>query len=83
MDERVCELCNRGVEDEQHFLLECDVYDNIRIVLLNAAINEIEDFVHLNNEEKFIKILSNDSMFTNLIKYLTKAWNLRTELLYQ
>ena len=30
VEERVCEICTTNQEDEQHFLLECDVYKSTR-----------------------------------------------------
>ena len=29
-DQRICQLCNDGIEDEYHFLLKCTLYDELR-----------------------------------------------------
>ena len=37
-EERVCTICNEGVEDELHVLLECNLYDD-KANTCNAAFN--------------------------------------------
>ena len=34
VEDRICPICQKGVEDEQHVLLECSLYDDIRVQLL-------------------------------------------------
>ena len=34
-EDRICKLCNTGVEDETHFLLQCPVLENKRTQIIN------------------------------------------------
>ena len=63
--ERVCNLCKNGsVEDEKHFLLECDVYNNLRVKHNLENLNDIHNFF---TEDNIVK----------LGKYLIEAFALR------
>ena len=44
-DERICELCYTGVEDELHFMWDCVAYDQRRERLLNDLGGEVEPWV--------------------------------------
>ena len=82
LEERVCEICGNGeVEDESHFLLKCNEYEDLRTVLFNncSAINP--DFVNLNDTEKFIYIVNCQER--ELSNYLFCAWNKRRSFLYR
>jgi hypothetical protein len=35
-EDRICKLCNTGVEDETHFLLQCPVLENKRTIYLHT-----------------------------------------------
>ena len=37
LSQRQCPQCKTGIEDEFHFLLECNIYSNIRSSLLKGA----------------------------------------------
>ena len=46
VDRRVCEICKNGeVEDEKHFLCECDVYCHFREELYTAASQKCIEFM--------------------------------------
>ena len=76
---RICQVCHNAVEDEIHFLLECDAYSMPRDVLFSKA-NEIEnDFSNLDEFEKFTFLVSN--IQKPVIKFLTSALAIRTNLL--
>jgi hypothetical protein len=54
VEDRICQLCKSGVEDEKHFLVSCNAYNNERTQL----ISEIEkltrcQFNLLNKEDQF------------------------------
>lgn len=36
-EQRICQLCNQGIEDEIHFLIECDSYKTLRKPLLDTC----------------------------------------------
>jgi hypothetical protein len=37
-EDRICKLCNTGVEDETHFLLQCPVLENKRTQITNSTL---------------------------------------------
>src|SRR5690606_26494961 len=41
-EERLCLWCNNAIEDEKHFLLECDLYRTIRQKTLKIDLVEFE-----------------------------------------
>ena len=52
-DERLCKLCNKGkVENEEHFLLECELYEDLRSNVMQQALELDNDFSNLNNRNK-------------------------------
>ena len=76
--ERLCELCNNGqVEDEAHFLFECDMYNNLRNDM-QTAMNA--QFNTLDLPEKFETIFKHPH---SLGKYLNKAMSIRKAKLYK
>ena len=30
LEERICQLCNQGVESEEHYVCECSVFSQVR-----------------------------------------------------
>ncbi len=70
--ERLCELCDSDqVEDEAHFLFDCDMYKDLRNDM-QTAMNV--QFDTLNLSEKFETIFKHPHI---LGKYLNKAMNIR------
>jgi hypothetical protein len=56
--ERLCIFCNQtAVEHEEHFLLECSLYSDERIILYQACHESIENFENLEKEWKFQEIM--------------------------
>ena len=44
-EERMCELCYAGVEDEMHFMWDCEAYDRRRDRLLSDLEADVEPWV--------------------------------------
>ena len=62
-------MCNDSVEDEYHFLLECNIYDNIRS-------NFIPEFYHthpLHNKFKILMNKNNIATLLNIARYVIVA----------
>ncbi len=58
LEERTCRICNsQSVEDEFHFILICNEYDELRINLFNSIKYKLETFEYLDNREKFVHIM--------------------------
>ena len=74
---RHCELCNNGIEDEFHFLLECPVYSSIRKQLIKRYYwnrPSMYKLVQLFNSKRRKEIIA-------LAKYVYQAFKLRRELI--
>jgi hypothetical protein len=76
-NERKCILCN-SLEDEFHFLLECELYKDLRIRYIKPY------FRKRPNIPKFIELFSceDQSINLNLAIYTFKAMERRNEFLY-
>ena len=64
VNNRICPICNIGIEDEMHVLLKCSTYTEIRQLLLQKArsvntmfnsYNDIEMLCFLLSDERFVK----------------------------
>ena len=65
VEERICPFCS-NIEDEMHVILDCSVYKDLRITLLDNASDMYPGFKDLTNSEKF-KILFSER---RLIRFL-------------
>ena len=74
-EERVCPFCPNYVEDEFHFLLECEIYENQRENFLYPIIETIPGFLGLTRAEK-IEILMCE-MDKNICKYISNSLAIR------
>ncbi len=80
--ERLCIYCTSNcVEDENHFILGCPLYKNQRRLLFNICKRNIDNFDSLNDENRFIKIMSskNEIIIRNLGKYVYNCFNIRSK----
>ena len=68
-EDRMCPVCNLGVENEFHVMLKCEFYSDIRDELLEHACFLVPDFSDLSDEEQFEYLMSNES----IVKYTAKA----------
>ena len=68
-DERVCPICTLGVEDEFHVLMMCNFYEDIREELFEYANVNHPYFSDLNDQEKFIFLVSH----VDIVQYTAKA----------
>ena len=59
IEDRVCTTCQgRILEDEYHFLMICNKYDDTRRSMMNAINDKCDHFKHLSDYDKFIYLLS-------------------------
>ena len=83
-EERKCLVCTSGyVENEQHFLVDCQGYSEIRQELFIMVQQEVPLFTRMDSTQKFIYLLSceNSKIGKGLAKYLKKAFDIRTDTL--
>ena len=78
ISERKCILCNSGaMEDEQHFICNCTLYDDFRINLFNDAEKCMPGSFLGTEEDKFTYIMSFDNLTSSLYRFVRTAWNKR------
>lgn len=76
--DRICTYCESGkVEDEQHFLLSCDLYNDLRYELLQSMCGCDPDFMYLERLAQFCLIMSRPSIQPLLGKTLCRMYKRR------
>ncbi|MEW8547450.1 MAG: hypothetical protein AB2693_28420, partial [Candidatus Thiodiazotropha sp.] len=74
VDKRICKLCNDGIEDEIHFLLNCSVLDTTRKTTLSEIYKLYPKTKDLNDKDKFIWLMSTeDSEMFHLLQQLLSS----------
>ena len=81
LEERTCDICLTGeIEDECHFLIQCNFYTQTRAPLFQKCSALNPNFMQLSNAEKLIFIVKN--LERDLANYLLTCWNSRRNYLY-
>ena len=76
---RFCPFCPRKIEDEFHFLLECQIFRTIRDEVFAKAERDLGSFSRLRKSEKFITLLSNPAV-SHTANYIFRAFAIREYL---
>ena len=71
--ERLCPLC-QTVEDEIHFLIDCETYEKPRKAILERCTELKPQFGHYTSKEKFIFIMTSPLLACMVADYLTEAF---------
>ncbi len=81
LEDRICSLCPLNVvESEQHFILECPVYTDFRIILIHSITNLVHNFSEANPiEVQFTTIMQQGQK--ELANFIFSAWNRRQRLM--
>ena len=77
----VCSTAN--VENEFHFVCHCHLYNNLRTHLCEYAVAISNNFFNFTAEDKFVFLLPGSTLCKPLGRYITQAWIIRQEKLYQ
>ena len=72
-EQRICQICYAGVEDEIHFLTKCKILEPIRKPLFDLCEELRPEFTYYSPKEKFIYIMTNPCMMGNVSGYLSEA----------
>jgi exonuclease III len=65
-ESRICDKCNLNlVEDEFHCLMICPKWNNVRKILVDILVKQINSYLVLSQKEQFIQILSNKTYLVN------------------
>ena len=78
--QRFCPFCPQTVEDEKHFLISCTKYTDLRSPLTKKCI-EKEIFVHFNEEQKFIYMMSHRYIKKDIAQFVNEAMELRSAIM--
>ena len=83
MEARTCLVCNRGyIEDEQHFLMYCTGYDNIRNELHSLLSTHDVVFKSFNDEDKVRYLLTLENEITSKIVGKYTLFNVSEEKIH-
>ena len=82
-NERICYFCTSNkIEDENHFLLDCKAYSQIRDIFFSKLETKIPDFKSLSHDT-LISLLMNSSDYLincQLVSFISQCFELRTKL---
>ena len=80
INDRLCLICqNREIEDERHFVLHCAKYENIRQKWLGNIIARTNNYVELDDMNKFKEIMSKG--YIKLSSFIIEALEIRKSIL--
>ena len=80
--ERICLYCTQGrIEDEQHFITECNLYQSIRETMYLNLTKTCSNFENMNNVSKFIWLFTNEdsNVLTLLANYIQECLEIRRQ----
>jgi hypothetical protein len=80
-NERLCPFCDNEIENEFHFVMECNTFDVLRQQLFIEMMGTDNVFNELDDNEKFIFILSKPEASKIAGEYLNKTLQIRSFLL--
>ena len=78
--ERLCQYCSlEKIENEQHFLLECSLYNTLRHDFIEKVESHGSTFSSLDNSSKFTWLLTNENLtvLKELGSYINKCLEIR------
>ena len=79
--ERICKVCDSvSVEDEIHFLCECNTYSDERETMFSKACDDNDIFRDMDSLDKFVYLMANHERA--VISFLSKAVHKRRCSLY-
>ena len=76
-NERKCKFCRSVIEDEYHFLMSCQLYQDLRKTFL------LTEYTHVVNLHNFIKLMSTRDELTlrNIAMFIYYAFKRRKEII--
>ena len=75
LNERICPLCNLGIENEAHFLFSCPTYHHQRDTFLLPILGKYPNLANWSISQKMELIFSN--MNQNLCNYISRCLEIR------
>ena len=86
LEDRHCFICTNQVEDEEHVLLHCPMYYEIRQTLYNTIVTSNPDFMQKSNIEMLCFILGNPgdhNIIRQSAKFCAEVLRIRKNCLYK
>ena len=83
-EDRICQCCPQNVtEDENHFLMECTLYEPERLTFLNKVYTLNANIRKLTKQQQFIWLMSNENNTINrwLGNLIRHCFNIRKQTL--
>lgn len=81
-ENRICEMCSLNVvEDECHFLFNCERYDDMRNHWIDSIRTQCHDFDYMEIENQLSYLF--DNLVRTTAKYVIKCFNLRKSIIYE
>ena len=80
-EERICQICHDGIEDEIHFLIKCKTLQQLRQPLLASCYESRPNFDFYTDKEKFIFIMTTPHLMGNVSKFVYSAFKERELIL--
>ena len=79
VESRLCDDCTDKIEDEQHAMIDCKLYETERQDLYKLVENMSPSFKNLDKREKFIWLMAtrHKEILTQIAKYLYNSTQLR------
>jgi len=81
--DRLCKLCLKDVEDEIHFVTDCEFYEKERCELYKKLLDILPDFKNMNKIEKFKIIMgvADCDVVLHTASYIKTCLSIRSELM--
>lgn len=72
-EDRICEVCKNGIEDEIHFLIKCQLYEAGREPLFELCAGLRPQFRYYSDQEKFIFLMTSPFLMGNVSKFIASS----------
>ena len=81
LDERLCPFCENTIENEQHFLINCEIFSLHRTTFFTELTEMNQDFINLDEAAKFHFTMTNLEALKLTGAYLNRTLQIRKFLL--
>ena len=67
-EDRLCPFCKNVVEDESHVILDCPLYDDLRVTLVQNARTICDDYLNLSKNGKLTVLFTHPNLIRSCAK---------------
>ena len=78
LPQRCCPFCTNVIETEQHFILDCKTYSNIREEHFHEILHIFPIFNNSSDIDKFVTLMSNEIYAQQMASFIHKAFEIRS-----